>query len=45
VTVFALNTSAAPITFALVAGARHATVTLPANSLQTMRFATAELRD
>ena len=38
ISVIVLNTSAAPLTYAIQVGARHATVTIPANALQTIRL-------
>lgn len=37
-TVVALNTSASPIAWAIQVGGRHASVMIPANALQTLRF-------
>jgi glucosylceramidase len=43
--VVALNTSASPVAWAIVVGARHVSVTTPANALQTLRLPVSELRD
>lgn len=43
--VVALNTSASPIAWAIQAGGRHVSVTIPANALQTLRLPAGELRD
>ena len=42
--VVALNTSASPLAWGLEVGQRHVSVSIPANALQTLRFATRELR-
>jgi glucosylceramidase len=43
-TVVALNTSDAPIAWAIQVGRRHVSVATPANALQTMRFEMREMR-
>ena len=43
--VVALHTSASPLAWAIEAGRRHVSLTIPANAIQTLRLETRQLRD